>query len=130
MTGLALLLACEGTGNLPPIFTAVNGREVFTELGQATIDGVFEVEPGGKLRLEIDAYDPDGDTVWLAFPMRPPGLSYEARAPEGVWEVPEDYWATELTLYVLALDTKDHAQAATELLALQIDLKPGPNGAR
>ena len=124
---VTLLVACESVGNLPPVFTAVNGREVLTELGQATIDGAFEVEPGGALRLDIDAYDPDGDTVFLEFPMRPPGLDYPKRAPEGKWTVPDDYWNETWTLYVLALDREDHEQAASELLLIEIDLKPGPN---
>jgi hypothetical protein len=106
-----LLMACKMAPNKPPKFQSVNGEKVKFLLGIAYMPNDFylEAELGGRLELELDVVDRQGDDFQVLIPGAPPGLDFPPDGLTGHWDVPEDYWDGFVLLEVVVQDERGAA---------------------
>ena len=107
MLSMLLMLSCGGTGNNPPRFQTINGREVKYILGFAYLSNpgeIFTAEAGETVTIDIEVTDINGDEIELLFPRSPKGWEFESTEKSGVWHVPEDPLDYFYALQALAID--------------------------
>ena len=110
MLGLFLLtpyLACNISGNNPPRFQSLNGKEVKYLFGFAYLanpEEIFTALPGESVPIDIEVSDINGDSIELLFPKSPAGWEFDSSEKSGVWHVPENPIGYYYSLQALAID--------------------------
>lgn len=104
---LIFLMACNLSGNNPPRFQSLNGREVKYLFGFAYLSNPEEIltaSAGETITIEIEVTDSNGDDIELLFPKAPAGWEFDSSERSGVWHVPEDPLSYYYSLQALAID--------------------------
>ena len=107
MLHLLALMACNLSGNNPPRFQSINGREVKYLFGFAYLanpEEIFTAEAGESVTIDIEVTDINGDDIELLFPRAPAGWEFDSSASSGVWNVPEEPLGYYYSLQALAID--------------------------